>query len=82
MDKVVRWFVMIILIEKKYIVDHSCDPPWDFSGQLLCTYENFRLTDYETLQDFLENEYTGQSIASFMSNCGFFTKRMKKIWMR
>jgi len=67
-----NWFAYSILNNKKYVLDNSLDPIWDHSGRLVSTHESFDLNDYENFGDFLENEYTGDSIASFTSGCGLY----------
>ncbi|MGO0063467.1 hypothetical protein ACTID9_26275 [Brevibacillus fluminis] len=59
------------IFRPKYIVTHEFDSPWDYSGTLLRLDEGFSLDDYPCIGDFLE-EYTGNSIASYISGCGFF----------
>lgn len=55
---------------KRYI-SHDLDPPWDHSGTLFScsTNGNFKLADYEKVEDFLE-EYTGNSVATYISRHG------------
>ena len=67
-----NWFAYSILNNKKYVLDNSLDPIWDHSGRLVSTHESFVLNDYENFGEFLENEYTGDSIASFTSGCGLY----------
>ena len=67
-----NWFAYIILSNEKYIVDHSLDPTWDYSGRLLKAEEPFDLNDYVTFGDFVETEYTEDSTASFTSRCGLY----------
>jgi len=67
-----NWFAYSILNNKKYELDHSLDPIWDHSGRLINVDDSLDLNDYENFGDFLENEYTGDSIASFTSGCGLY----------
>lgn len=70
--EVAEWFSYIILKYKKYEIDHSFDPPWDNSGRVICSGEQINLDDYDTFEDFLENEYSGTSSPSYMSGHGMF----------
>ncbi|MCK4258360.1 MAG: hypothetical protein KAX49_05245 [Halanaerobiales bacterium] len=72
---IAEWFSTIILTKEKYIVDHSYDPEWDCSGRLVSTGKKFDLDEYETFAEFIENEYTGNSSASYERGCGFFHDR-------
>ena len=58
-----------------YEVDHSCDPPWDWSGHLVQDgYIEARSTLFE---EYLEM-YTGSSYPSFCSGCGMFHRRNRE----
>ena len=71
-QEVAEWFCEIILTQNKKYVCHMHDPPWDSSGRIIETDEEYNLEDYDTLSDFVEQEYTGESTPSFMSGCGLF----------
>ena len=64
-------FASTILYNTKVAITHSLDPPWDRSGIAIITDEKFRLEDYDTLSDFL-NEYNGNTTPSYESGCGFY----------
>ena len=57
---------------KRYIT-HDYDPPWDCSGSLYSnpTNNRFHVQQYDKVRDFFV-EYTGNSIASYVSGCGLF----------
>ena len=65
-----EWFAYIILSKKRYNLDHSFDPPWDNLGKAVCTDKKIKIEDYSTFDEFLENELTGQSFATHVSNHG------------
>ncbi len=65
-----EWFAYIILSKKRYKLDHSFDPPWDNSGKAVCTDKKIDIEDYSTFDEFLENELSGQSFATHVSNHG------------
>ncbi len=69
---VADWFAYIILKNRKYKIYHSTNPPWDNSGKVICIDEQFDLNDYATFNDFINNEYNGESYASYMSGHGMF----------
>ena len=49
----------------------SNDPPYDCSGTVFRLDDGYKLTDYVTLNDFLE-EPNSNTRPSFMSGCGLF----------
>mgnify|MGYP006281511475 FL=1 len=65
-----EWFAYIVLSKKRKRIDHSIDPPWDNSGRVISTDEKLQLEDYATFEEFLENELTGESFATYVSNMG------------
>jgi|GEM_PF-2434462 hypothetical protein len=67
---VANWFGYVILNNKKHKIDHSIDPPWDHSGRVFNTDEPFDLNDYATFDEFINEEYTGESCATYMSGYG------------
>ncbi|MCK4258728.1 MAG: GNAT family N-acetyltransferase [Halanaerobiales bacterium] len=67
-----EWFAHIIITETKGTIDHSWDPPWDHSGRLVSTDEKYNLDEYPTFFDFLDNDYSGNTKASYLSGCGLF----------
>lgn len=71
-QSVANWFAYIILSNNKHEIDHSLDPLWDNSGMVRCIDEQFELNDYATFNDFIEREYTGESIASYVSGHGMY----------
>lgn len=66
------WFAYSILYKTRYRIDHSDDPAWDSSGNVKATGNNFDISDYETLQDFSEQEFNGNTTSSYISGNGFF----------
>ncbi|MCG7337036.1 hypothetical protein MHZ95_17385 [Sporosarcina sp. ACRSM] len=62
-----------LLTGQKRYLSHELDPPWDHSGHLFTKLGDARFTieQYGKVGDFFE-EYTGNSIASFVSGCGLF----------
>lgn len=66
-----KWFSYAILYNHPYEIDYSGDPEWDCSGMAYksSTKNCFHLSDYETLEQFLE-ELTGGSEATHVSGCG------------
>lgn len=62
-----------LLTGRKQYLTHDFDPPWDYSGTLISHSENtsYKVADYEKVEDFLQ-EYTGNTIASYISNYGLF----------
>ncbi len=65
------------MFSHKYEVSHEEDPPWDYSGRLIQVDRGFSLEEYLCIGDFLE-EYTGESMLSFESRCGFFHTRFEE----
>jgi hypothetical protein len=63
-----------VLDGKTYEIDYSGDPPWDSSGRLVEqeSSEAERLHKYKTLGQWMEDCYTGQTTASYVSGCGLF----------
>ncbi|RCW74996.1 hypothetical protein [Saliterribacillus persicus] len=72
LQEIAVWISKILLSETKTEITFEFDPPWDSSGQILNTNFPFEISDYETLDSFLENEYNGSSRPSFMSGHGLF----------
>lgn len=75
---IAQWFAYAILYKPKYKVTHGFDPSWDSSGIAMSTGKSFCLSDYDSIEDFLSSEYTGQSQASFVSGCGLFHQTYKE----
>jgi hypothetical protein len=69
-DTFVRWVINGISIS----IVHDSDPPWDQSGESRSRRvdPDELLTRYDTFQEWMEDEYTGQSRASYMSGMGLF----------
>lgn len=63
-------FAYIILKNKKIVIDHSLDPPWDHSGRTREINESYNLKDYNTFGEFIDNEYNGTSVATYYSGRG------------
>lgn len=51
---VAKWFAYTIDFGEKYEIDHRNDPPWDCSGTVFRLDVGYKLTDYVTLNDFLD----------------------------
>lgn len=68
--KWVRWVINGIFVE----INHDLDPPWDHSGQAYRYRADpqMLLARYETLQEWMDEECTGNSTASFVSGMGLF----------
>ena len=77
--RLARWsmelFTEWLLDGRTFEVDHGFDPPWDHSGMLKCR----RLTEDErkeilswTLGEWMRNQYSGNSTASYEPGCGLF----------
>lgn len=77
-EQITTWvgitFATWVLNEKRHMLTHEYDPPWDSSGLTeTMQVSSHRLLDlYDTLMSWLENEYTGQSTATFSSGCGLY----------
>jgi hypothetical protein len=69
-QRFVRWVLNGVSIE----IRHDLDPSWDHSGHARQYQADplILLTRYETLQEWLDSEYTGDSTASFVSGMGLF----------
>jgi len=65
-----EWFAYVILTDNKKTITHRFDPPWDCSGEIVNLYEPYNLAEYDTLSDFVSNEYIGYSEATFVSGMG------------
>ncbi len=65
-----EWFADIT-DRNKIHNDHSWDPLGSFR-KLVRTDEKYCLDEYPTFFDFVDNEYTGNSKASYVSGCGLF----------
>lgn len=70
--EVAVWITKILLSDTKTKITFELDPPWDSSGKTFDTCNSFNISDYETLDNFIENEYNGTSHASFISGMGVF----------
>jgi len=69
-DTFVRW----VMGGTSISIVHDSDPPWDQSGekQQKQVDPDELLTRYDTFQQWMDTEYTGQSRASYMSGMGLF----------
>jgi hypothetical protein len=81
-----RWsmelFTEWLLDGKTFDVDHSFDPPGDHSGILSCrklTEEERREIMSKTLLEWMRNQYSGNSTASYVSGCGLFHDDYQKV---
>ncbi len=65
-------FAWWVISGVRYTLDHGHDPPWDSSGYVYSKQADpmLLLTQYETLQDWANDEYTGNSHATFVSGMG------------
>lgn len=63
---------------KLYEVDHSWDPPWDWSGHLVSN-GNYEITGTLLLKDYLDF-YTGESKATYCSGYGLYHST-KEDWL-
>lgn len=68
--EIATWFSYTIQYSTAHKVSYDSDPPWDCSGRTVET-GSFDLSQYKTFKEFQE-EYTGNTKASYMSGCGFF----------
>ena len=66
-------FCYDLMTASKFYLSHDYDPPWDQSGTLFkcSTNEGFQVANYDTVENFF-NEYTGNSVASYVSHHGIF----------
>ena len=64
-----RWLARVILENHRgeAIEEHT---PWDYSTRGRLSNESFDLTQYETVGDFLDNEFTGNTCATYCSGAG------------
>lgn len=73
-DDTARRFVRWALRGIRYRINHDDDPPWDSSGnaerESLNTEDMLSL--YETLDEWMEDELTGNSMASYVSGMGLY----------
>lgn len=84
--RLARWsmelFTEWLLVGETFDVDHSFDPPGDHSGILIrrkLTEEERREILSETLGDWMRNQYSGASTASYVSGCGLFHDDYQKV---
>jgi hypothetical protein len=85
-QRLARWsmelFTEWLLDGKTFDVDHSFDPPGDHSGILIChklTEEERREIMNKTLGEWMRNQYSGNSTASYVSRCGLFHDNYQKV---
>lgn len=69
--EIVEEIAKFLTTHPKYTIDHSRDPPWDYSGELHKVAGHFLPNLYATVGDFIK-EYSGETTASFSSGCGWF----------
>src|SRR5258708_7050603 len=69
-DTFVRWVIGGTSVN----IIHNSDPPWDQSGHARPYQADplELLARYDTFNEWMEHEYTGQSTASFMSGMGLY----------
>jgi hypothetical protein len=74
------WFVRWVINEQEVTINHNWDPSWDSSGHTETHNVGWRtlLARYNTLNEWLEQAYTGNSTASFMSGMGLFWDTYEK----
>ncbi len=65
-----RWLATCLLNDQRaeIVVEHT---PWDISSYGQRTSEGFDLSQYETVGDFVDNEATGNTVATHLSGSGF-----------
>jgi hypothetical protein len=76
-DHISAWAAYEFLTGTKYRLTHRFDPYWDHSGQLIEDNSGYKLSDYLTLSDFLD-EYSGNSTATYMSGVGLAYERLER----
>jgi len=64
-----KWLVDLLLNNKRYYAEVE-DVGYDRSTRAARSDEGFRLQDYETVGDLLENEFTGRTVATYCSGSG------------
>lgn len=64
-----NWLAHVILENRRGEVIEERSP-WDYSTRGRPSGESFDLTQYETIGDFLDNEFTGNTRATFCSGSG------------
>ena len=73
MNNFAIWFINIILDNVKYINEVK-DYGYDISIYPKEIEESYDLSEYETIEDFLTKELTGQTIATYISGAGITTE--------
>lgn len=63
------WLARVILANHRGEAIEECSP-WDYSTRGRLSNESFDLTLYETVGDFLDNEFTGNTCATYCSGSG------------
>ncbi|MDM5155240.1 hypothetical protein QUF88_15920 [Bacillus sp. DX1.1] len=71
LGKVCFWIVYYFIKTPRYVVNHSDDSPWKYSGRLINTNQSHEEHMYNTIEDFL-NEYSGETRGSSCSGIGLF----------
>ena len=64
-----QWLVNLLLDNKRYRVVVE-DVGYDRSTRPVRSDDGFRLDDYKTVRDLLDNEYTGRTVATYCSGSG------------
>jgi len=66
--------IKFFLTSPKYRVTHEYDLPFDYSGISIIEENSYQLKDilFINLADLMEETYTGNSVATYMSGCGLF----------
>lgn len=67
--KQINYYLTTPELPAHYVEDHSYDPPYDHSGELV---KEGQISTEITVKEFLEDEYNGDTRASYCSGCGFF----------
>src|SRR4051794_27904799 len=76
-EHISAWSAYEFLTGTKYRITHKFDPYWDHSGHLNEGKSGYKLSDYLTLSDFLD-EYSGNSTAIYMSGMGLTYERLER----
>lgn len=64
-------WVVSVMQEKTHARVEWDETPWDVSSRAVRTDEPFELAKYETVEQFLEGEATGNTVATYCSGHGF-----------
>lgn len=69
------WLINIIIDDNKYIevINDCC---YDVSTRPEISEESYNLSQYETIEEFLQNEFTGNSTATYISGHGLVAETL------